>query len=865
VSSQHSEAVLEARHVLRGEAISAEVAKALVKRLKRELQFGLARRVLGRVRRTAGLNAQSSLGLWLGQQHALCTYKDPDLPRRKALDAAWIILEEVDRPQATEIKETLGIAGAIWKRRFELDNRKSHLELSLHYYRRGHKSRHADPDYGYTSINAAFVLDSLAQIEALSAPTEAAARLSEAAEIRAGVASALEEESARNGALRGEWWFLATIAEAYFGLGRYDEARQRLEEAAGLAGTPNWEKESTLRQLARLAWLRAQRAGDPAAAEHEWQGAANALLAVMPDCSDSALARRAAEDLLIGKVGLAMSGGGFRASLFHIGVLARLAELDALRLVEVLSCVSGGSIVGAYYYLKLRYLLEQKSDATIGRDDYIALVQETIQGFLNGVQRNLRTRVILSLKSNLRMFFLNDSRTLRLGELFQRELYGPIERRPGNSLVLGDLRIEPAGCDGSPRRFDPRHHNWERGHKVSNLILNATTLNTGHNWQFTASWMGEPPEGIGDGVDANERLRRAYFEPGGHPPIQLANAVAASACVPGLFEPIALSKHYPERSVELIDGGVYDNQGTAALLGENCDVLLVSDASGQMSTERRPKDGALQVALRANDILVKRVRTAQYRELEGRLENGQLRGMMFLHLKRDLFEDPVDWMLCQDPFDASDAARPPELRGPLTRYGILKSVQTQLAAIRTDLDSFSCTEAKALMLSGYRMAAYALGQGVGGLPRDTEQPVRWAFLDLGRLMSSAEEEPERHRRLLQLLQVGREQAFKIFLLVKPLRYAAQAAGGAVLVAFLYVSLLTDCSHAPLITVGSIGHAVVAGLVGVILGKTAALFWDRRSTLRKMALAAALAFFGTVTAWIHLRFFDPWFLKKGEDV
>lgn len=31
------------------------------------------------------------------------------------------------------------------------------------------------------------------------------------------------------------------------------------------------------------------------------------------------------------KLGLALSGGGFRASLFHIGVLARLAERDLLR------------------------------------------------------------------------------------------------------------------------------------------------------------------------------------------------------------------------------------------------------------------------------------------------------------------------------------------------------------------------------------------------------------------------------------------------------------------------------------------------------------------------------------------------------
>ncbi|TMP28955.1 patatin, partial [Pseudoalteromonas rubra] len=50
--------------------------------------------------------------------------------------------------------------------------------------------------------------------------------------------------------------------------------------------------------------------------------------------------------IMQGKTGLALSGGGFRASLYHIGVLAALAEQDQLRHIEVISCVSGGSIIG---------------------------------------------------------------------------------------------------------------------------------------------------------------------------------------------------------------------------------------------------------------------------------------------------------------------------------------------------------------------------------------------------------------------------------------------------------------------------------------------------------------------------------------
>ena len=69
------------------------------------------------------------------------------------------------------------------------------------------------------------------------------------------------------------------------------------------------------------------------------------------------------------KLGLALAGGGFRASLFHIGVLRRMAELDMLRYVEVLSTVSGGSIVGALYILLLKREIDNKS--RLDQADYL--------------------------------------------------------------------------------------------------------------------------------------------------------------------------------------------------------------------------------------------------------------------------------------------------------------------------------------------------------------------------------------------------------------------------------------------------------------------------------------------------------------
>ena len=51
------------------------------------------------------------------------------------------------------------------------------------------------------------------------------------------------------------------------------------------------------------------------------------------------------------KLGLSLSGGGYRAAAFHLGTLKKLNELGILSKVNVLSTISGGSITGAYYCL----------------------------------------------------------------------------------------------------------------------------------------------------------------------------------------------------------------------------------------------------------------------------------------------------------------------------------------------------------------------------------------------------------------------------------------------------------------------------------------------------------------------------------
>src|SRR3954467_9590976 len=89
--------------------------------------------------------------------------------------------------------------------------------------------------------------------------------------------------------------------------------------------------------------------------------------------------------------------------------------------------------------------------------------------------------------------------------------------------------------------------------RTGSIVLNATTLNTGHNWQFTATWMGERPGDIDSDFDGNYRLRRPSYNQAPEPyaktrPVRLGIAVAASASVPGLFDPLILKDLYEHRS-----------------------------------------------------------------------------------------------------------------------------------------------------------------------------------------------------------------------------------------------------------------------------------------------------------------------------
>jgi NTE family protein len=576
------------------------------------------------------------------------------------------------------------------------------------------------------------------------------------------------------------------------------------------------------------------------------------------------------------RLGLALSGGGFRASFFHIGVLARLAELDILRNVEAISSVSGGSIIGALYYLHVRQLLMDKSDDDIQCADYVHLVDKIQRDFQEAVSKNIRTRILANPFKNLKMYAKDYSRSDRIAEIYTEFLYAPMVQEPVSSGVpFPDLMICPKGeADGfHPFSKDEKNQsaNDRRKNKVPALILNTTTLNTGHTFQFTASFMGEPQNQKEEhDLDKNMRLRRAYFRrdnlPVKYEQLPLGIAVAASASVPGLFYPLALTDLYPNITPQLVDGGVHDNQGTEGLLDGDCTHLIVSDASGQMDDECELDTRSFSVLKRSGDISADRIREEEYKGLVLRKETGVVKEFVFFHLKQGLQQESLTWLGGENRKERT----PPPLS-----YGVDRGVQQLLAGIRTDLDSFTEVESHALMADGYLIAKNSIDKEGPQkfVPNGTANPCldyAWGFLDVQAYLRNPQKDP----RFVQQLEVAGSQLFKVWKLLPCLKWT----GVILLIALLCFLVLFFICHAndPVPGVEAVFKKIntfkALGMTLFFLGLYGLLYklpphwrWVRLlwGLPRRIILGVGLAVFGFIGVWIHLCIFDRLFLWQGK--
>jgi NTE family protein len=288
--------------------------------------------------------------------------------------------------------------------------------------------------------------------------------------------------------------------------------------------------------------------------------------------------------------GLALSGGGFRAALFHLGSIWRLNEMGWLKKLAEITSVSGGSITAAYLGLKWKNLhFDSNGQAT----DFKEQIVKPIQSFCS------KTIDIESAFAGLIYPIYNAS--TRIASRYRQRLYG--------NSTLQDL---PSDNEG------PR------------FTIYATSLQTGVSVRFSKTEFAEYHLGK---IES--------------PKIPLAVAVAASSAFPPVLGPLILKlksaewkdweddKPEPFKEKEkirqrmfLTDGGIYDNMGLERVW-DRYSTVLVSDASAPFQITGgilRFRIGQLFTAKRLIDIINSQAIRVRRRWLMNDLDERFVRG-----------------------------------------------------------------------------------------------------------------------------------------------------------------------------------------------------------------------------------------------
>jgi predicted acylesterase/phospholipase RssA len=352
--------------------------------------------------------------------------------------------------------------------------------------------------------------------------------------------------------------------------------------------------------------------------------------------------------------GISFSGGGFRATLFHLGVVRLLYEANLLHRVQFISGVSGGAILAAH--LGLNWARYTGSETAF---------QQAAEEIVRFSQRDVRNRI-------LRRWILGWL-TLVPRLLFQ---WSRVEllRREYRSLY-GDKRLRDL-----PNVYE------QQGPRT---VLQASSMTTGMPCTFGRSGLmlyKEEADGRGINLGPDQELT---FATG----LSVAHGVAASSAFPPMFPPLKIDNRLLECAQEefpftdyLTDGGVFDNMGmdrplrwftSAAVHPHPADRIasfLISDAEGPFN----PLAGkpwrykfALPRNLRATEVLMRRASTLNWKFLTE------------LHLNLIRIPEAPRYRQVVDP----------------------KAAQN----FRTDLDRFSNLEVDELVCAGSQSAQVALG------------------------------------------------------------------------------------------------------------------------------------------------------------
>lgn len=259
------------------------------------------------------------------------------------------------------------------------------------------------------------------------------------------------------------------------------------------------------------------------------------------------------------RIGLAMSGGGFRAAAFHLGVMQRLSELQLLEKLDLISCVSGGSIAGATLAVHWH-----DGKALQALDQYLRTKSIAVASALGGLLDPFETRLD------------------KLAKTYDRDL---LEGRTLSTLKDG-----------------PR------------VYFNATNLATGNMFFFVAGGGGLAEMGeheLGVCAAADFPLSKAVAASSAFPPV-----FGPLRLDPDVYAPGAKVDY-----VTLTDGGIYDNMGvnpTLRMQRNKLDYLIISDGGKPFSISSEPTESGAIVLKASLDIMMEQVRGLEFDRIQHR-------------------------------------------------------------------------------------------------------------------------------------------------------------------------------------------------------------------------------------------------------
>jgi NTE family protein len=282
-------------------------------------------------------------------------------------------------------------------------------------------------------------------------------------------------------------------------------------------------------------------------------------------------------------IALCLSGGGYRAMLFHVGSLWRLNEFGYFGKLARISSVSGGSIAAGVLGLKWKTLTFDAAGSAVNFEAEVV-----------GPIRALAGKTIDE-ASIIGGIFTPGSIADKVAEAYRRHLFA--------NATLQDLPDDP-----------PR------------LVINATNVQTGALFRFSKPFLADYRVG---------RIR--------HPRVELAVAVAASSAFPPILSPLKLEfdasawalpsglasedlhREPYLTDVVLTDGGVYDNLGLETAW-KKYKTVLVSNGGGKMQPEPDPKGDWARHAIRINEVIDNQVRSLRVRQVIGAFETKERLG-----------------------------------------------------------------------------------------------------------------------------------------------------------------------------------------------------------------------------------------------